>query len=145
LPFAKVTGTAIEKSWNLLAGLLHQRTEKLSEIPEKIAFLLEQPEYTVEMFNNKKSKCNPEIALDILQEMRPVLAQLPENPDPEAVSALLSACAERREVKLGLVMWAVRIAMSGTPVTPGGPGEIMEIIGREESFARLNSALAKIG
>ena len=140
--FAGVAGTILEKNWLKLAALLQQRTELLTEIPEKIAFLLEQPEYTVDMFNNKKSKCNPEIAKDILLEMREKFAAM-EQADAEKITALLTECAEKREVKLGQPMWAVRIALSGTPVTPGGPGEIMELLGMEESMRRIDNALAK--
>jgi glutamyl-tRNA synthetase len=63
--------------------------------------------------------------------------------DAEKITALLTECAERRAVKLGQPMCAVRIALSGTPVTPGGPGEIMELLGMEESMRRIDNALAK--
>lgn len=63
----------------------------------------------------------------------------------ESLTAILMNYAQTKEIKVGRVMWGVRIALSGQSVTPGGPGEIMEIIGQEESFARLNAALAKIG
>ena len=39
-----------------LASILQQRTTKLTDIPEKIAFFAEQPEYDKELFVNKKSK-----------------------------------------------------------------------------------------
>ena len=63
----------------------------------------------------------------------------------ENLTAILMNYAQTHEMKVGKVMWGVRIALSGQSVTPGGPGEIMEIIGKEEAFARLNAALAKIG
>ena len=94
------------------------------------------------MFNNKKSKCTPEIAKEILLEMKEAFAAMTEA-DAEKITALLTECAERRAVKLGQPMWAVRIALSGTPVTPGGPGEIMELLGMEESMRRIDNALAK--
>ena len=141
--FAGIEGTILENNWNMLAGLLQQRTELLAEIPEKIAFLLEQPEYTADLFNNKKSKCTPEIAREILLEMREKFAALPEFSAGE-ITALLTSCAEARGVKLGQPMWAVRIALSGTPVTPGGPGEIMELLGKDESMRRIDNALAKL-
>ncbi|MBQ7396371.1 MAG: glutamate--tRNA ligase [Lentisphaeria bacterium] len=141
--YAKIEGTILEENWLKLASLLQQRTELLTEIPEKIAFLLEQPEYTIDMFNNKKSKCTPETAKDILLEMREKFAAM-ESADAEKITALLTACAEARGVKLGQPMWAVRIALSGTPVTPGGPGEIMELLGMTESMRRIDNALAKL-
>jgi len=41
------------------------------------------------------------------------------------------------EVKNALVMWPVRIAVSGTVVTPGGAVEILLLLGREESLRRI--------
>lgn len=41
-------------------------------------------------------------------------------------------------------MWAVRIAVAGVPVTPGGATELMEILGKEESLARLKAGRAKL-
>ena len=41
------------------------------------------------------------------------------------------------------MMWCVRIAVSGMTVTPGGATEIMEVLGKEESLARLHTALSK--
>ena len=49
-----------------------------------------------------------------------------------------------KEVKAGRPMWQVRIAVSGCAVTPGGPGEIMEILGKDESLARIDKALLKL-
>ena len=120
------------------------RTEKLTEIPEKLAFLHQLPEYGTELFVNKKSKCTPEIALELLLELYPELTALPDPIAPESVTAILTACAERHQVKLGQVMWAVRIALAGVAVTPGGPGEIMAVLGAEESQRRLDVAIAKL-
>ena len=96
------------------------------------------------MFNNKKSKCNPEIAKSILEELIPQFAAL-ETLTPDTVNPLIEACAAARGVKLGQPMWAVRISLSGLPATPGGPAEIMEVLGKEESMRRLNAGLAMLG
>ena len=143
-PFAKVCGTALEEKWEKLAELIRSRIETLTEIPEKIAFFHELPAFGVDMFNNKKSKCNPEIAKSILEELIPQFAAL-ETLTPDTVNPLIETCAAARGVKLGQPMWAVRISLSGLPATPGGPAEIMEVLGKEESMRRLNAGLAKLG
>ncbi len=144
LPFAGVAGTTLEAKWNIIAPLLQQRVGKLDEIPGKIAFLRELPDYGVEFFTNKKSKCNPDLAREILSELQPEFAGL-QDWNTAAINAILSKCAEKRSCKLGLPMWPVRIAVSGLLATPGGPGEIMEILGKEESLRRYDLALAKLG
>ena len=46
-----------------VAALLQARCEKLTEIPEKVDFFDELPDYSVQFFTNKKSKTNSEISL----------------------------------------------------------------------------------
>jgi glutamyl-tRNA synthetase len=39
-------------------------------------------------------------------------------------------------------MWPIRTAVSGKQMTPAGATEIMEIIGKEESIARIQKGIA---
>jgi len=142
-PFAGSAGTLPDEKWELIAKLLHGRTEIFSEIPEKIAFLSELPEYQVELFTHKKSKSDPENTRTDLPVLREVLSGISEW-NAENISAALSEFAAAREVKAGRPMWQVRIAVSGCAVTPGGPGEIMDILGKEESLRRIDLALVKL-
>ena len=41
-------------------------------------------------------------------------------------------------------MWPLRIAVSGQSVTPAGATEIMDIIGKDESIARIRAAIEKL-
>ncbi|MBQ9461531.1 MAG: glutamate--tRNA ligase, partial [Clostridia bacterium] len=50
-----------------LASILQQRTVKLTEIPEKIAFFAQQPDYDVSLFVNKKSKTTLENSPSLLK------------------------------------------------------------------------------
>jgi glutamyl-tRNA synthetase len=79
----------------------------------------------------------------ILETLIPEFEAL-DTMDPAGVGELISAYAEKNGVKLGQPMWAVRIALSGLAVTPGGPGEIMDILGKEEAVSRLKNALSKL-
>ena len=142
-PFAKISGTALEEKWPILAELIRSRIETLVEIPEKIAFFHELPQFGADMFNNKKSKCTPEIAKSILEELIPKFEALAEL-TPDTVNPLIESCAAERGVKLGQPMWAVRISLSGLPATPGGPAEIMNVLGKEESMRRLKAGLAML-
>ena len=143
LPFAGNAGEKLADRWEKVAALLRSRIEVLTEIPEKIGFLVELPEFGLELFNHKKSKCDPAAAAAILAETIPAFEALAAW-TPEAISGILTAYAEKHGVKLGQPMWAVRIAATGCAVTPGGPGEIMEILGREESLRRLRLALDRL-
>jgi len=143
LPFAGEAGKRLADRWEKVAALLQSRIEVLTEIPEKIGFLVELPEFDVELFNHKKSKCDPSSSAAILAETIPAFEALAAW-TPEAITGVLGAYAEKHGVKLGQPMWAVRIAATGCAVTPGGPGELMEILGREESLRRLRLALDRL-
>ncbi len=139
--FSGLDGTPLADKWGSIAKLLQQRVEVLSEIPGKIDFLQKLPEYGIDFFNNKKSKSNPEAAHAILSDLVPQYRGL-ESWSSEELNRVVVSYAEAHGMKLGLPMWGLRIAVSGQLVTPGGPVEIMEILGREESLRRLDHALS---
>ena len=143
LPFSGLAGTPLEAKYTAIAALLQARTEKLTEIPEKVAFFKELPEYNVDLFCHQKSKSTPETARETLIELKPQFAALAEW-NRDAVYTLFKAYSEAKQVKIGQPMWAVRIAVSGLAVTPGGPCEIMEILGKDEALRRIDLALKKL-
>ncbi|MGI5963216.1 MAG: glutamate--tRNA ligase [Lawsonibacter sp.] len=126
-----------------IAALLQARCETLTEIPEKVDFFDALPEYDVELFTNKKSKSNPDVAKDMLQAVIPMLKEL-SSWNQEAIHDSLIGLAEGLEVKNATLMWPVRIALAGKAVTPGGAVEICHILGREESVRRLEFGLEKL-
>ena len=126
-----------------IAAILKQRTTKLTDIPEKIDFFRELPEYDKELFVNKKSKTNLENAPVMLKAVYDELKALPEW-QAEAIHDALIGLAEKLEVKNGTVMWPARIAAAGKTVTPGGAIEILDILGRDESLKRMEIGLEKI-
>ena len=126
-----------------IAELLHQRTEVLTEIPEKLGFFAELPEYDTELFTHKKSKSNEETSREILSEMIPAFEELQEW-TPESILDAMKALVEKKEGKNALVMWPVRIAAAGQMVTPGGAVEICHILGRDETLRRLKIGLDKL-
>ena len=60
-----------------IAALLQARCERLTDIPEKVDFFDQLPEYSVDLFTNKKSKCNPEVAKEMLSAAIGMLSNLP--------------------------------------------------------------------
>ena len=49
---------------------------------------------------------------------------------------------EEKEIKNGIALWPLRTAVSGKQMTPGGAYEIMEILGKEESLARIRKGIS---
>ena len=126
-----------------IAALLQARCEKLADIPEKVDFFDTLPEYGVELFTNKKSKTNPEISQAMLQAALPALSGL-EEWSQEAIHGCLVSLAESLGVKNATLLWPVRIALAGKPVTPGGAVEICQILGKDEALRRIQAALDKL-
>ena len=127
-----------------MLGLLKTRISKLSEIDEKMAFFLTLPEYERELFLNKKNKiADFEIVKTVLTEAKAVL-EVVESYDNDTLFAALTPLAEKLGVKVGTLMWCVRIAVSGLGATPGGATEIMEVIGKAESLKRIDAAMVKL-
>ena len=126
-----------------IAALLQQRTEVLTEIPEKVDFFDTLPEYDAELFVHKKSKSDKESSKEMLEIMIPVFEALPAWNDEQIMNAMVSK-AEELGVKNAKLMWPVRIAAAGKAVTPGGAVEICRILGREECLRRLRIGLEKL-
>lgn len=127
-----------------IAALLQQRTEVLTDIPEKVDFFDELPEYDTELFVHKKSKSDKDSSRDVLEKIVPIFEALPMWDDEHIMGAMVGL-AEAMEAKNAKVMWPVRIAAAGKVVTPGGAVEICRILGKDETLRRLNTALEKLG
>ena len=80
-------------------------------------------------------------SLETLKAVRPVLAELKEWSRESLHEALFSLIA-RLGVKNGLVLWPLRVAVSGKQFTPGGGIEICTLLGREESLRRVDRGIA---
>ena len=79
----------------------------------------------------------------MLCEAKSVLEAI-ESYDNDTLFASLTPLTEKLGLKTGTIMWCIRIAVSGMAATPGGATEIMEVIGKEESLARINKALERL-
>ena len=128
---------------NAIAALLQARCEKLTDIPEKVDFFEQLPEYDKSLFINKKSKSDLESSKEMLAIAIPMLAAMP-NWDAQFIHDSLIGLAEGLEVKNAKLMWPVRIAAAGKAVTPGGAVEICHILGQEETVRRLKLGLEKL-
>ena len=142
LPYYEKAGVSAAHA-ELLARILQQRTEIFTQIPEMLDFIPQLPDYDAELFTNKKSKTNPEIAKHVLEIAIEALDALPAWEEQPIHDALLGL-AEKEGMKNGTMLWPVRIALAGKQVTPGGAIEIAILLGREESMRRLHIGLDKL-
>lgn len=126
-----------------VAALLQQRTEVLTDIPEKLDFFDELPGYDTALYIHKKSKTDEAGSLEMLRKMLPVFEALPDWND-ESILAAMTGMAESCGCKNAKVMWPVRIAAAGKAVTPGGAVEICRILGKDETLRRIRVGIEKL-
>ncbi len=126
-----------------IAELVKTRIEVFPDIQEKIDFFEELPEYDISMYTHKKMKTNSENSLEVLQDMLPRLEEL-DDYSMEGIEEICKEYIAEKELKNGRVLWPLRTAVSGKQMTPGGAYEIMEILGKEESLARIRKGIAML-
>ena len=143
MPYYKEIFGDAEKPYNVLDAILQPRILKFKEIPSLLGFFKELPEYSADLFINKKSKATLENAPVMLRAAIETLSAI-ENWQVDTIHDALIALAQSLEVKNGTLLWPVRIAAAGQTVTPGGAMEILAVLGKEEALRRLQLGLQKI-
>ncbi|MBQ2891212.1 MAG: glutamate--tRNA ligase [Clostridia bacterium] len=126
-----------------VSALLQKRCEKLSDIPEQVDFFDNLPEYDIEMYSHKKMKTNAENSLVSLENILPVVEGIEDWTFDNLHDALMELVA-KMEVKNGIVLWPLRVAVSGKAFTPGGGVEIAYILGKEETIKRIKKGIEKL-
>ena len=142
LPYIK---EVITKDYDMhkLAEMVRTRIEVFPDIKDVIDFFEAVPDYDIEMYAHKKMKTTPETSLEVLKDLLP-LFEAQDDYSNDALFETLKGYVATKECKNGFAMWPIRVAVSGKQMTPGGATEIMEVIGKEESIARIKAAIVKL-
>lgn len=142
LPFLRET---IRRNLDLrrIAEMVKSRIEIFPDIPQQVDFFEALPEYSTELYENRKTKNDAENSLKLLQEVLPLLEKQ-EDFSNDALFSLLSAFGKERGYKTGFIMWPIRIALSGRKMTPAGATEILSVLGKEESLSRLRDGIRRL-
>lgn len=143
LPYLK---KAISKDLDFkkIAQMVKTRIEVYPDIEEMVDFFEKLPEYDTAMFAHKKSKTTLQSSYEVLAELLPKLEEQ-EDFSNDALFEMLKAYVDEKGCKVNFVMWPIRVAVSGKQMTPAGATEIMEILGKEESVARIKKAIEMLG
>lgn len=126
-----------------IANMVKTRIEIFPDIAGHIDFFEEMPEYDVSMYTHKKMKCTAETSLQVLQDVLPILEEQTDYSNDGLYKRLMEYVNEKG-YKTGFVMWPIRTAVSGRQMTPAGATEIMEVLGKEESLARIRAGIEKL-
>ncbi len=120
--------------------LVRERMTVLSEGAEMLAFLF-VPESRFAVDPGDVAKVLTEDGLRVVREARDTLAGLGSWDTAAIESALRAALVEKLGLKPRLAFGPVRVAVTGRRVSPP-LFESLELLGRERSLARMDSALA---
>lgn len=127
-----------------LTQALQSRMVKLSQASEMSEFFFDEPKINKKILVFKKSNINR--TNNGLAKGYETLKNAPEsawsNID-ELNNILQHVVKENDNLENGDVFWPVRVALSGAEQSPS-PGELLEILGREKSLARIKEAIEKI-
>ena len=123
-----------------LSKVLQPRIETLKDIADAASFIETLPQYSEELFVNKKMKTDVEIAKKSLTLAYPALEKLTTWTNENLFECLKTVAVENG-LKNGQVLYPVRIALTGLETTPGGASEIAEVLGKTETLNRLKRVM----
>ena len=126
-----------------IAAGVQQRANTLCEIPQMLDFYDTFPSYEADLYNNKKMKTNPDVALETLPACREVLAKI-DTWDHDTLHEKLMELPAKLGKKNGQVLFPLRVAITGKPSTPGGAIEIADILGKAETLRRLDASISML-
>ncbi len=143
MPYIRKAVKRDDVDFDAICSLLHARVEKFTDIEEQLTFIDELPEYDNELYTHKKMKTNPENSLESLKAILPVLEGV-EDWTMDNIHNALFGLIEKLEVKNGIILWPLRVAVSGLPFTPGGGVDLAAILGKDETIARVKKGIEKL-
>jgi glutamyl-tRNA synthetase len=119
-------------------AIAQEKAQTLDEVWSLIRFLFEPPVEDEKAWG----KMMKDGALPALEAARDALAGAPAF-DAEAIETALSPIPARLDAKPGKVYQPIRVAITGTSVSPG-IFESLATLGREESLSRIDAAVARL-
>ena len=144
LPYIEAAVPSEKIDRHVLSELAQSRIETFADIEELLGFFGKVPEYDCDLYTHKKMKTTPQLSKEVLEKTLPFLESVTDFSNDSLYEAL-KGFAEENGWKNGQIMWPVRTAVSGKAMTPGGATQLLEILGKEESLARIRAAIEKLG
>jgi len=145
LPLAEYTaavarhlGREPDERLRAACAIAQEKAQTLNEVWPLVRFLFEPPVDDPKAW----SKVMKEGSAELLEAAAEALARV-EPFEPEAIEAALAPLLERFEVKAGKLYQPIRVAITGSSVSPG-IFESLAALGRETALERLNGAVERL-
>ncbi len=134
-----MTSADVKSALMKLMPLIKERLHFLTDAAEMVHFLFTEPAVPAKE-NIIPKKLDEAKTKEVLEKSKEFISKLPEL-DHEAAEEFAKTCAEQIGVKLGDFMMPIRMAVTGSRVSPPLIGSIL-ILGVEKSLARVERTLA---
>jgi glutamyl-tRNA synthetase len=135
---ARHLGREPDEPLRAACAIAQEKAQTLAEVWSLIRFLFEPPVEDEKAW----AKVMKDGAPAALEASRDALAEIAVF-EAEAIEAVLAPIPERLGAKPGKVYQPIRVAITGTSVSPG-IFESLAALGRDQSLARIDAALARI-
>ncbi len=135
---ARHLGREPDERLRAACAIAQEKAQTLDEVWPLIRFLFEPPVEDEKAW----SKVMKEGTLALLEAARDTLGEA-NGFDPGSLEAVLAPLVERLGVKPGKLYQPIRVAITGGTVSPG-IFESLAALGREESLARIDAAIARL-
>ena len=133
----------LKDKWDFASTLAQGRIDKFSQIPELFDFVSNYPNWDLIELENKKNKLDKAQSLEILQDVLPKLKDV-QDWTVENINKIAQDYATEKEYKIGKVMWPLRVAVTGKVVTPGGAGEMLYLVGKQNAIQRIEDTIQRL-
>ena len=134
-------GAAASPAETALAALLQERMSVLDEAPQRAAFL--GPDADLTAAELVPRRLTAAAAATILQQASPLLEPIPAADGEQALEERLRELARAQGVKFGDLMMTIRMATTGSRVSPPLFGSL-RLLGEQRLRGRLARALATL-
>jgi len=135
---ARHLGRDADERLRAACAIAQEKAQTLSEVWPLIRFLFEPPLEDPKAW----AKVMKGSSAELLEAAARALATI-EPFDPEAIEAALAPVLERFEVKPGKLYQPIRVAITGSTVSPG-IFESLAALGREPALERINGAVERL-
>lgn len=123
--------------------VVQTRMQTLGDAPEMLkVFLIEEPEFNLDLLLNEKMKVDKETARLALEKAAETLEKTSDFTE-ENLKEVLIELVQRLGLKNGQVLWPLRVALTGEQYSPGA-FEVAATLGKERSLKRIELYLKKL-
>jgi glutamyl/glutaminyl-tRNA synthetase len=141
MPFAKAKYPQVDEAFlERVVAVERSRANTLTDFSELGAFFFAVPEYEATLLAWKETPLK-EIKENLDRAHAELITLNDANFHKESLTASIASVTGERS--RGTVLWPLRVALSGQKSSPD-PIEIMEVLGKHESLARIQAAIDKL-